>query len=47
LFDTLYHAVALHELDALLVTADVRYYNKAGKAGRITLLEDFLLGGVS
>ncbi|MFA5372488.1 MAG: type II toxin-antitoxin system VapC family toxin [Sideroxydans sp.] len=47
LFDTLYHAVALHEPDALLVTADVRYYNKAGKAGRITLLEDFLLGGVS
>lgn len=45
LFDTLYHAVALHEPGALLVTADVRYYNKAKDAGRVTLLENFLLGG--
>lgn len=46
LFDTLYHAVALHEPDALLVTADVRYYNKAKDAGRVILLENFSLGNV-
>lgn len=45
LFDTLYHAVALHEPDALLVTDDVRYYNKAKDAGRVALLENFLLAG--
>jgi hypothetical protein len=28
LFDTLYHAVALEHEDALLVTADERYYEK-------------------
>jgi predicted nucleic acid-binding protein len=46
LFDTLYHAVALHEPDASLVTADVRYYNKAKDAGRIILLENYSLGSV-
>jgi predicted nucleic acid-binding protein len=29
LFDTLYHAVALEHEDAVLVTADDRYYGKA------------------
>ena len=41
LFDTLYHAVALHTPGAVLVTADERYYNKARLEGQITLLEDF------
>ncbi len=37
-FDTLYHAVALeHEVD--LVTADIKYLNKAGKLGRLVSLE--------
>lgn len=43
LFDTLYHAVALHQSDAMLVTADVRYYNKAKEAGHVILLESFSL----
>jgi hypothetical protein len=46
LFDTFYHAVALHEPDALLITADVRYYNKARDVGCVTLLENFLLNNV-
>ena len=46
LFDTFYHAVALHQPDASLVTADVRYYNKAKDAGCIILLENFSLGSV-
>jgi predicted nucleic acid-binding protein len=46
LFDTLYHAVALHQPDALLITADMRYYNKAQNAGRVILLENFSLGSV-
>lgn len=37
LFDTLYHAVALEE-NALLVTADSRYFNKAKKFGNIVML---------
>jgi len=37
LFDTLYHAVAL-ELGAELVTADMKYYNKARGLGSISLL---------
>jgi predicted nucleic acid-binding protein len=37
LFDTLYHAVAL-ERDAILVTADERYWRKARRTGRILLL---------
>lgn len=40
LFDTLYHAVAL-EQDATLVTADVRYANKAREVGGLCLLRDF------
>lgn len=39
LFDTLYHAVALHTPDATLVTADRRYHAKAVSEGRIVLLE--------
>lgn len=37
LFDTLYHAVAL-EHDATLISADRRYFNKAGHLGRIAYL---------
>ena len=38
LFDTLYHAVALEHEDALLVTADERYYQKAEGYGTIRAL---------
>jgi predicted nucleic acid-binding protein len=41
-FDTLYHAVALHESGATLVTADERYYRQAHKIGRIVKLADFV-----
>ena len=41
LFDTLYHAVALFHPEAVLVTADRRYFAKAQKEGRIVLLGDF------
>ena len=41
LFDTLYHAVALHTPGAVLVTADKRYYDKAKGEDRIVLLADF------
>lgn len=41
LFDTLYHAVALHLDDTALVTANERYYQKARDRGRISLLADF------
>lgn len=41
LFDTLYQAVALHLDDAVLVTADERYYQKARDRGKISLLADF------
>jgi predicted nucleic acid-binding protein len=43
-FDTLYHAVALHTPGAVLITADERYYNKARSEGQMTLLADFSLG---
>ena len=43
LFDTLYHAVALHTPGAVLVTADERYYNKTRLEGQIYLLADFKL----
>ena len=42
-FDTLYHAVALHTPGAVLITADERYYKKARSEGQITLLADFNL----
>ena len=41
LFDTLYHALALLQPEATLVTADRRYFFKAQGQGRILLLEDF------
>jgi predicted nucleic acid-binding protein len=41
LFDTLYHAVALHTPGSVLITADERYYNKARLEGQICLLADF------
>lgn len=41
LFDTLYHAVALSVNDAILVTADERYFAKATGRGRVVLLRDF------
>jgi predicted nucleic acid-binding protein len=43
-FDTLYHAVALDVPGASLVTADRRYYDKAGGEGRIILLADWSPG---
>ncbi len=44
LFDTLYHAVALEYEDALLVTADERYYGKAEGYGTIRTLHDWEAG---
>jgi predicted nucleic acid-binding protein len=41
LFDTLYHAVALSLDDAVLVTADERYYKKASRRGRLVLLREY------
>ena len=41
LFDTLYHAVALHVPDTLFVTADTQYFRKAAKLGHIIELKDF------
>ena len=43
LFDTLYHAVALHTPGATLVTADKRYFRRAKDVGRIALLADVAL----
>lgn len=42
LFDTLYHAVALEHEDAMLVTADDRYYKKAKRHGTIAALRDWV-----
>jgi predicted nucleic acid-binding protein len=44
LFDTLYHAVALEHEDALLVTADERYYGKAEVYGTIRALHNWEAG---
>lgn len=41
LFDTLYHAVALQTTNALLVTADERYFRKAAPLGSIERLSAF------
>ncbi len=41
LFDTLYHAVALENEDALLVTADDRYRMKAERYGMIAALRNW------
>lgn len=43
LFDTLYHAVALTESSATLVTADEQYYRKTYKVGRIVRLREYRL----
>jgi predicted nucleic acid-binding protein len=43
LFDTLYHATALHVPDADYVTADAVYFNKAREFGGITLLAELPL----
>ena len=40
-FDTLYHATALHHEGATLVTADEAYYGKAHAEGGIVRLRDF------
>jgi predicted nucleic acid-binding protein len=42
-FDTLYHAVALTEPGAVLVTADEQYYRKAYRVGRIVRLKEYSL----
>jgi len=44
LFDTLYHAVALYQVNATLVTADLVYLNKAEQDGQIIALSKFQLG---
>jgi predicted nucleic acid-binding protein len=41
LFDTLYHAVALTVGDAILLTADRKYFEKARPWGSIQLLRDW------
>ena len=41
LFDTLYHAVALEASDAVLITADERYYRVARAVGSIARLRDW------
>jgi len=41
LFDTLYHAAALSLPDAVLVTADERYFGKAATLGQIVRLRDW------
>ena len=41
LFDTLYHAVALEAHDAVLITADERYFRATRSAGGIARLKDW------
>lgn len=41
LFDTLYHAVALETADAVLITADERYFRAAQSHGRILTLTNW------
>jgi predicted nucleic acid-binding protein len=43
LFDTLYHAVALEQQDATLITADERYRLKAMSYGRVMALHDWVM----
>lgn len=45
LFDTLYHAVALHTIETTLITADYRYFDKAQSIGQIIRLCDLNLPG--
>ena len=44
LFDTLYHAIALENSDAVLVTADERYLRAAQSKGRIMHVKDWVEG---
>jgi predicted nucleic acid-binding protein len=44
LFDALYHAVALEQADAVLVTADVRYARAARDQGQVLCLSDWAPG---
>lgn len=41
LFDTLYHATAIHSKASALITADENYYAKAHRKGRIRRLAEF------
>lgn len=41
LFDTPYHATALHMPEAIDVTADRRHYDKAKDLGQIAFLAEF------
>ncbi|MDR4483736.1 MAG: hypothetical protein R3B95_11045 [Nitrospirales bacterium] len=41
LFDTLYHAIALHVPDTIFITPDTRYFRKAAKLGHIIELKNF------
>ena len=41
LFDTLYHATAIHTRASALITADEHYYAKAHQKGRIRRLAEF------
>ncbi len=41
IFDTLYHAVAIEESEAMFITADKRYLIKARPVGRIMALSDW------
>lgn len=41
LFNTLYHAAALYLTDAVLITADRKYYHKAASFKGIALLKNF------
>jgi predicted nucleic acid-binding protein len=43
LFDTLYHAVALHSSDTIFITADTQYFRKAVGLGQIIELKNFSL----
>ncbi len=43
LFDTLYHAVALHTPGSKFITADDAYYRKAQGMGHIVRLQDYAI----
>ena len=43
LFDTLYHAVALHTPGSKFITADEAYYRKAQGMGHIVRLQDYAI----
>jgi predicted nucleic acid-binding protein len=43
LFDTLYHAIALHTPGSTFITADEAYWRKAQSMGHIVRLQDFAI----